>query len=126
MDGRTERLDTSQNNLRPFSLVKWNYQITLADGSVAQSESAFIRYTDNRFDWQTLESGTLRVNWYNADTNFGQAVLNAAQAGLGSISQLMAVDLAQPIEIFVYNSTDDLRARPRRAGWVDARPALAS
>ncbi|MBN2118686.1 MAG: hypothetical protein JW730_19085 [Anaerolineales bacterium] len=128
-DGRTEfHLDTSRSSLRPFSLLKWNYQITLADGSVAQSESAFIRYTDNRFDWQTLESGTLRVNWYNADTNFGQAVLNAAQAGLGSISQLMAVDLAQPIEIFVYNSTDDLRGTLALggAGWVagHADPAL--
>jgi WD40 repeat protein len=29
-----------------------------------------------------LEAGTLRVNWYHGDANFGQAALEAAQAGL--------------------------------------------
>ncbi|RPJ27197.1 MAG: hypothetical protein EHM33_08845 [Chloroflexi bacterium] len=128
-DGHTEfRLDTRQNTLRPFTRVKWNYQFTLADGSVIQSESFFVRYADDRFNWQTLESGTLRVNWYQGDTNFGQAVLNAVQAGLGSVSQLTAVDLAQPIEIFIYANVDDLQGTLALAGenWIagHADPAL--
>lgn len=128
-DGHMEfRLDTKQTILRPFTMVKWNYQFTLADGSVVQSEPFFVRYADNRFNWQTLESGTLRVNWYQGDANFGQVVLNAAQAGLGSVSQLMAVDLAQPVEIFVYANTDDLRGTLALGGedWAagHADPAL--
>lgn len=128
-DGHMEfRLDTKQTILRPFTMVKWNYQFTLADGSVVQSGPFFVRYADNRFNWQTLESGTLRVNWYQGDANFGQVVLNAAQAGLGSVSQLMAVDLAQPVEIFVYANTDDLRGTLALGGedWAagHADPAL--
>ncbi len=129
-DGRMEfRLDTRQTVLRPFTLVKWNYQFTLQDGSVVQSEPFSMRYTDNRFTWQTLEAGTLRVNWYQGDVNFGQAVLNAAQAGRGSVSQLLAgVDLAQAIEIFVYANTNDLQATLALGGegWVagHADPAL--
>jgi hypothetical protein len=71
-DGRAEyRLDVKQNLLRPFSSVKWAYQFGLADGSTFQSGTYFIRYEDNRFDWQTLESGMLKVHWYNGDASFG-------------------------------------------------------
>jgi len=109
-DGRAEyRFDLRQNRLRPFSLVKWNYQFALMDGTAFQSTTYFIRYEDNRFAWQRLEAGTLRVNWYNGDANFGQAALNAAQSGLGSIGTLMPLDLSQPVDIFIYANSDDLR-----------------
>ena len=72
------------------------------------------------FEWQTLEAGTLRVNWYHGDANFGQAALGAAQAGLRSISTLMPLDLVQPIEVFIYANTDDLRGAVAPGGedWV--------
>jgi len=128
-DGRAEyRFDVRQNSLRPFSVVKWNYQFALTDGTTFQSTTYFIRYDDNRFAWQTLEAGTLRVNWYNGDANFGQAVLNAAQSGLGSISTLMPLDLSQPVDVFVYANSDDLRGTLVLGGedWVagHADPAM--
>jgi hypothetical protein len=110
-DGRTEfRLDTKQMSLRPFSMVKWNYQVTFTDGTSTNSEVYSVRYADDRFDWQTLESGTLRVSWYNGDASFGQAALDTVQAGLASVSRLVAVDLAQPIEFYIYANSNDLRA----------------
>lgn len=110
-DGYSEfHFDTNQDSLRPFANVKWYYQFVFSDGSTAQSETYSVRYIDNRFRWQTLESGTLRVNWYDGDSNFGQAALHAVQSGLSSVSNLIAVDLAQPIEFFIYSKADDLRA----------------
>jgi hypothetical protein len=129
-DGRMEfRLDTRQTVLRPFTMVQWQYQFTLPDGSVTQSQPYFVRYADNRFNWQTLEANALRVNWYQGDANFGQALLNAAQAGLGSVQQLLAgADLAQPVEIFVYANAEDLRGTLALSGaeWAagHADPAL--
>lgn len=120
-DGHSEyRLDVRQNVLRPFSSLKWTYQLALADGNTFQSETYFIRYEDNRFDWQTLEAGTLKVYWYNGDASFGQAALNAAQAGLDSISALMPLDLSQPTDIFIYSNSDDLRGTLVLGGedWV--------
>jgi peptidase MA superfamily protein len=127
--GRAEyRLDLKQNVLRPFSSVKWMYQFALADGSTFQSTTYFIRYEDNRFDWQTLEAGTLHIHWYHGDTGFGQAALNAAQAGLTSIGALMPLDLVQPIDVFIYANSDDLRGTLVLGGedWVagHADPAL--
>ena len=109
-DGTTEYfLDTRQNILRPFTNVRWSYQFTLADGSTFQSETFFIRYDDDRFTWQTLEAGSLGLHWYSGDMNFGQAALNSAQSGLQSISALLPLDLARPVDIFVYANVSDLR-----------------
>src|SRR6266498_3021401 len=120
-DGRAEyRFDVKQNILRPFSLVGWKYQFALADGTSYQSTTYAIRYDDNRFAWQSLEAGTLRVHWYNGDGNFGQAALNAAQAGLQSISTLMPLDLTEPADVFIYANSDDLRGTLSLGGqdWV--------
>ena len=128
-EGRAEyRFDTTQNILRPFSIIRWKYQFALADGTTFQSATYFIRYDDNRFNWQTLEAGTIQVHWYNGDSNFGQAALNVAQSGLQSISRIMPLDLAQPIDVFIYANADDLRATLSPGGeeWVagHADPAL--
>lgn len=110
-DGYSEfRLDTKQMTLRPFSTIKWNYQFTLSDGSTTNSEVYSVRYADDRFDWQTLESGTLRVNWYHGDPAFGQLAMDTLQSGLASVSRLIAVDLAEPIEFYLYANAEDLRA----------------
>lgn len=110
-DGNTEyRLDTTQMTLRPFSTVKWNYQFTLGDGSTTNSEVYSVRYADDRFNWQTLESGTLRVHWYQGDAAFGQMAMDTLQSGLASVSRLVAVDLAEPVEFYIYANAEDLRA----------------
>src|SRR5690349_8468271 len=128
-DGHSEfHFDTNQNSLHPFANVKWHYQIAFSDGSAAQSETYSVRYIDNRFKWQTLKSGSLQVNWYDRDANFGQAALEAIQSGLSSVSNMIAVDLAQPIEFFIYANVDDLRATLSSSSqdWIagHADPAL--
>src|SRR5687768_4419113 len=96
------------------------FEVDLEDENIFQSIAYFLRYQDDGFDWQTLESDTLRINWYNGDANFGQAALSAAQAGLESIRTLIPLDLVQPIEVFIYANADDLRGtlNPRGEAWV--------
>jgi hypothetical protein len=102
--------------------------IKLKDKNTFQGMAYFNQYGDGGFDWQTLEAGALRLNWYDGDTDFGQAALDAAQAGLQSIGTLMPLDLAQSIEVFIYANTDDLRSTlpPGGEDWVagHANPAL--
>ena len=109
-DGRAEyRYDTRRNALRPFSRVSWNYRFTLPDGTTMHSEVFSVRYTDERFPWQTLESGALQINWYNGGARFGQSAWNALDAGLKSVSRILPVDTAQPVEFYLYRNVDDLR-----------------
>jgi hypothetical protein len=77
-------------------------------------------HTQDPFNWQTLESGMLKVHWYEGDAIFGQAALEAAQAGLESIGRWLPSKLEQRIEIFIYASTDDLQSELTPGGetWV--------
>lgn len=87
-----------------------------------------VRHADNQFDWQTLESGMLKVHWYQGDTDFGQAAMEAAQAGLESVGRYLPSRLEQPVEVFVYANMDDLQSElvPGGENWVagHADPAL--
>lgn len=108
-DGSTQFVfDARQNMLRPFTFVRWRYEFALTDGTIFQSEPFFIRYDDNRFAWQRLESNGLRVFWFQGDSTFAQSALNAALAGVRSINETFPVDLNQPIDIFIYPSQNDL------------------
>ena len=128
INGRSEyRFDVRQNLVRPFATIRWYYELTLSDGSVLQSDSYSMRYDDNRFTWQKLESGSLRVMWVQGDAAFGQTALNAAQSGLQNISNLVSVDLAQPVDIFIYPTQNDLAALGVET-WAagHANPALGA
>jgi len=67
-----------------------------------------MRYDDNRFTWQKLEVGSLRVMWAQDDAAFGQSALNAAQSGLQNINNIVPVDLTQPVDVFIYPNQNDL------------------
>ena len=109
VSGRAEyRFDTRQNLVRPFATLRWYYELTLSDGSVVQSDSYSVRYDDNRFAWQKLDAGSVRVFWAQGDAAFGQTALNVAQSGLQIISNILPVDLAQPVDIFMYPTQNDL------------------
>ena len=83
---------------------------------------------DDPFDWQTLESGPLKVHWYQGDASFGQAALGTAQASLESIARLVPPNLEEPVEIFIYANADDLQGAlvSGSENWVagHADPAL--
>jgi len=91
-----------------------------ADGRTTQRESVSLRYAGDHFDWQTLETDVLKVNWYQGDENFGQSALDAASAGLESINRLVPVDQSQPVEIFIYANVEDLHSTltPDSEPWI--------
>jgi hypothetical protein len=122
------RLDVKQITLRPFAPVRWHYQLVLADGSTFRSEDFSIRYDDNRFNWQRLEAGSIRLYWYQGDATFGQGASNAAQVGLRTIGEIIPLDLAQSVDVFIYATQNDLPAglSPGGEKWLAgyAEPAL--
>ena len=108
-NGRSEyRFDTRQNLVRPFATIRWYYELTLSDGNILQSDAYSLRYDDNRFTWQKLEAGGVRVFWTQGDAAFGQTALNVAQAGLQNINKIVPVDLTQPVDIYIYPRQNDL------------------
>lgn len=119
--GRSEyRFDVRQNSVHPFANVVWRYDLTMPGGNVVQSPSGAIRYIDDRFTWQTLEADALRVHWYEGGDEFGRAALNAGQAGLRSIGEIIPLDSSKPVDVYIYANAGDLRATlyDSQENWV--------
>ncbi len=79
-----------------------------------------MRPVEDVFNWQTVESGLLKVYWYQGDADFGQAALGAAQESLESIGRFLPSRLDQQVEIFIYASIDDLQSESAFGGesWI--------
>lgn len=75
---------------------------------------------DTRFSWQHLSQGNLQVNWYNRPTDFGQAVLNVANADLQRINANLGTGPQHPIRLWIYQSVDDFHGAlpPNTQEWV--------
>jgi hypothetical protein len=120
-DGEISFIHQIRNgNLRPFAEVAFWFRFTFADGSTADSAEFAFRYLDNRFPWQVREQDNLRVHWYAGDAAFGQSALDAARSGAERTGQLLSVSLGRPVDIYIYASSEDLRATLQQGGpaWV--------
>jgi hypothetical protein len=120
-DGRVEyRYDVQPGMLRPFERVVFWFAVTPDDGQVRASDRFAFRYDDNRFAWQTLESGPLRIHWTAGDAAFGQQALDRALAGLEAARRLVPADPPAPLDVFIYASAADLQSALNRPGqaWV--------
>lgn len=120
--------DASLNMFAPFSTVMFWFQAAFTDGSTRSSPAYSFRYDDNRFPWQELWDADLAVHWYDGDTAFGQAALDAARVSLGAVGELLALKAAGPLDIYIYSNPNDLQGALYLGGreWVGghADPAL--
>ncbi len=103
-------LDLTKNPIPVFSHILFTYQIALENGETITSEVFEFDYADNRFPWQSLATEEFEIYWYDGDTQFGQAILNAAYEGLARISDQISVPDPEKITYYVYASAQELQS----------------
>jgi hypothetical protein len=114
------RHEIADGRLRPFAEIAYWFRLFFDDGTSFDSPQSSFHYNDNRFAWQTLEDGNLRIHWYAGDLAFGQSALDAARNGVERASLLLSTNLSQPVDIYIYADSTDLRATIEASGqaWV--------
>jgi hypothetical protein len=101
--------DASQNVLPPFGLIVFWFQATLSDDQTYTSAAITFPYNDNRFPWREMTRSNVTVHWYAGDDAFGAAALDAAAAGMLSMSEFIQVSLDEPVHIYIYSNITDLQ-----------------
>ncbi|MGQ9832643.1 MAG: peptidase MA family metallohydrolase [Candidatus Villigracilaceae bacterium] len=102
--------DMSKNSLRPFTRLTFAIEGELENGQSFTSSGYLFRYDDNRFIWKSREQAPLKVFWYEGDTAFGQAALDAALDGFVSARQVVPLAQSAEVEIYIYASPEDLQS----------------
>jgi hypothetical protein len=111
--------DLSQKPVRSFVTITYWLQVVSTGGESITSPKQTLNYEDNRFTWQSLDTGNLQIRWITGDRAFGQAILNAAQRALHSAESLLPAALPNPTRIYVYPTATDLQgAMLDQLSWV--------
>ncbi|HUF37126.1 MAG TPA: peptidase MA family metallohydrolase [Anaerolineales bacterium] len=97
----------SDRFIRAFSTVSYEFVLTATDGAVTTAGPFAFFYSDNRFDWQQLASGSLTVYWYAGDAAYARGILDAAVDGLNRSQALLGHETLSQIEIYAYASLED-------------------
>jgi hypothetical protein len=111
-----------------FSAITYWWEIADQSGKTVRTEVATLAYFDNRFKWQDLTSGKVRVHWVTGDSGFGATAATIANEALPRIQQQLGVEPPSPIDLYIYPTLDELRNAVELAGrpWLggQARPEL--
>jgi hypothetical protein len=110
----------SEYTLRSFAEVTYRWEATLQDGSKIQSIPARFYYDDNRYNWRSLEEKPFRLHWHEGDLTFAQSALDAAQAGLQRIQELLPLPAPPIMDIYIYPDSRSMQAtlHPSSAQWI--------
>ncbi|MFN8598121.1 MAG: peptidase MA family metallohydrolase [Anaerolineae bacterium] len=120
----------SFGNAKPaaFSTLTYWWEITDQSGKTLRSDPHTLAYIDNRFAWMDLTQGKVRVHWYQGDSGFGQSAAMIANEALPKLQQQLGVEATGPIDVYIYQSVEDLQSAVELAGrsWLggQARPEL--
>lgn len=117
----TASFDLTQYLLVPFAELTYWWAIEDITGQRAASPPAPFYYEDNRFDWQRVGSGSLKVHWYTGSADFGQAALEVAAGALARINQDIRAPLPPHLDIYIYAHSADAQAALQRVGrsWAN-------
>lgn len=121
-------LDLRRSPLPPFADITYWWRIEDEAGNEVTTEPKQFNYTDNRFDWETIQADGINVHWVQGDPAFGQAALDIAQASVREINAALRAPLTDPINLYIYDTPHNLAAAMMLAGrdWAggQAHPDL--
>ena len=97
-------------SLPPGAQLWWRWRIIEANGQEMVTETKTVTWLDTMHRWQTMKNGDLvRLHWYEGDQVFATDLVKAAVNGLQFNETQSGLRVQEPIDIYVYASTDDLR-----------------
>ena len=103
----------------PGAVIWWRWRITDAGGQETVTDAETVTWLDNQHNWQTLTSSMIRLHWYKGDQTFSSDLLNAATEGLSRLEREAGLKADQPIDLYIYASTNDLKdAILYEPGWT--------
>ena len=101
--------DLTTHFLRPFSRTEFWFQAELVDGEKVESPRQAFDYIDNRETWQSLDNGSIQVNWIKGDLFYGQDALNSAAAGAKTALSIFPGQDLSGLRIYLYDSASAMQ-----------------
>jgi hypothetical protein len=94
----------------PGTNIHYWWSIFDADGNTLETQPVTLRYNDTRFEWERVRQSGITLYWYKGEKELAEELLSAAIDGLERLYESTGADLTDPIEIYIYANSNDLRS----------------
>ena len=95
--------------LSPGTVIEYYWDATDADGNEARSENYTFFYDDARFDWESVSGDGVTIYYYAGSENDAEEMHDVALDSISEMSALLRADVPFEVEVWIYDSTDDMR-----------------
>lgn len=103
----------------PGAAIWWQWEVVDSEGNSAFTEKKELIWIDDVHPWVTLSEGMINLHYYYDDEQYGQELLEAAVAALDHLNEDIGMQADEPIDLYIYESTDDLQeAVFYEPGWT--------
>ncbi len=96
-------------SLPPGSTVSWRWVLTTEDGQRLETPEEQIVITDDSHPWQSVESPSLTLYWYEGSKEFAQSLYQAGEEALGELEGVVGVEMDEPVEVYVYAGSTEMQ-----------------
>jgi hypothetical protein len=94
----------------PGATIWWRWQVTNTGGEHYNTSKKTILWLDDIHNWQVIKGGNINLHYYDEDSSFGQQLHDAAAQALVRLSNDVGLVPSEPVDIYIYANTDDLKA----------------
>jgi len=103
----------------PGATIWWQWEVKDAAGNTLTTEIKTITWLDSVHNWEELQSGLIRLHYYQGNKTFGTTLRDSAVNALKRLSEDTGIQPDQPIDLYIYANTDDMReAILYEPGWT--------
>lgn len=95
--------------LPPGVTIKYQWLLEDATGERLATPFAEVNFDDSRFPWKTITADKITIYWYDGTTAFAQELMQATQSALARLSESTGAFLKEPIRLYIYGNTNDLK-----------------
>lgn len=108
--------------LPPGTVIEYRWEVTDADGGVAESEQQSFFYDDSRFEWEPITGDGLTIYYYSGSADDAQRMHDAGVETLRDKSELLGTEVPFEVQVWVYENRDDMQpALQRRSASFEER-----
>ncbi|UCC16176.1 MAG: peptidase MA domain-containing protein [Dehalococcoidales bacterium] len=94
----------------PGTNIQYWWSIRDGHGNTLETLPVTLSYDDARFEWERIRHSGITLYWHTGDMDFGEELMSAAIEGLDRLYQSTGADITDPIEIYIYANSNDLRS----------------
>ncbi|UCB42771.1 MAG: peptidase MA domain-containing protein [Dehalococcoidales bacterium] len=95
--------------LPPGASIQYWWTVKDASGDQVETGPFTLPFDDERFSWQRLTQGLVTMYWYSGEQAFAEELMLTIEDALDWLEADTGAILLEPIEIYLYANSQDLR-----------------